>query len=52
MGIATQTTMVKVNLSQNNLLRSRQVYIELVVEALLILFLSEERADTYRHKET
>jgi hypothetical protein len=31
--------------------RSRQVYIELVVEALLIIFLPEERADTYRHKE-
>ena len=30
--------------------RGRQVYIELVVEALLVaVFLPEERADTYRH---
>ena len=28
---------------------SRQVYIELVMEALLTIFLPEERADTYRH---
>jgi hypothetical protein len=31
--------------------RSRQVYIELVVEALLIVFLPEERADTHRHRK-
>jgi hypothetical protein len=29
--------------------RSRQVYMELVVEALPTIFLPEKRADTYRH---
>jgi len=31
--------------------RSRQVYTELIVEAVLIVFLPRERADTYRHRK-